>query len=186
MGDTHRRIADAIEKLNDNLLSGTTIPIGWDGAVIAHLQKHYCEKYGLLHQDALGNTVEMSSATGLSDIDKFYRILSSSADRVYTLDMRTKSGGLVRTEREYFEKWKEKTGSDKTLETVVLFDENGYSDIPIVRKPLLDDDRIKWFSTYGPIRDLFFESGNVFRNEYKLTHSMIAVHKDVEEIKKYL
>lgn len=189
MQNSYEKIAHGISQLGMySQLLRPRIPIGFDGAVIEELLGYYCRKKGLYYVDCLDKTVEISSHYSDSDSEKFKKVLDSFDNKaVYAVDMRTKTGTLVKSVKRMFEHWKVDVNKpQKELTTVVLFDPYHHADISILHEPLSDEERIKWFPDYESIKNLFKDDQGNWRENYLTTHEIFSKLENMKKIKELL
>lgn len=173
MGRTHDRIAYGILKLREKIDSDMLMPIGMDGVVIGHLIDPHCN---------LDNAVYISSKVGLSDLEKFGKILEyADARTVYALDLRTKTGSLGEMLKQMGEDWKNKTGKLADVRYTVLFDPNNRADIHAFDEELSDEERIIWTDKYT-YQKMFVRENEKY--QYNISHTLIRNFHDVKEIRK--
>lgn len=186
---THQEIADGIFFLVSKLrLLEKRMPIGLDGAILENLIKYYCEKNRFVYEDNLQNTVQLSSHYDQTDKEKFEQVLSSTDGRmIYAMDLRTKTGELVKTIRDM---WQEIANKDVNkavnLEILAIYDEGKHADWRAYGWNLSDERRILWYPNIEDVNKLFLDENHNFRKNYNISHESLGNISHVQEIKKLI
>ncbi len=188
MQRTHERIAEGIHRLGEIIRpSDTIMPLGFEGGVLYHLLSNYYEMSGFPCQDNLQNIVYISSKYNEFDTAKFCKILSAvpQSQKVYGLDMRTKTGSLGRMLRGTIEGLEGRIGSIANFYYTVVFDRNKHADISAFEEELSDKERLQW----SEIEEEQFDKIIWLENGiwgYNISHDFIAALQDVKEIKRLM
>ncbi len=176
MSRTHERIAEGIRRIRETINSEELVmSVGLDGAILYHLFNPYGD---------LDKTVYISSKAGMSDTEKFGKILEyADARTVYALDLRTKTGSLGEMLKQMSGDWKNKTGKGADVRYTVLFDPNNRAGIRAFNEELSDEERIIWMDgeTY---KKVFVNQDGEW--SYNISHNFIKGLPDVKGIRKLI
>lgn len=183
---TYRRMGLGVERLAKIVGDGNLMLVGYDGAVLGHLMRHYFKKNGMDRDvDLDARTVQMSSHHGEFDDYKFSKLLKlARGEPTYAVDVRTKTGGLTKTIRDKAVKWNRENFRNPNLKVVIMFDGTGLSDYCVYNEELTDDERILWHPDMGPINSAISRRGAGWK--YSLSHDVIASNPHVDRIKKFV
>ncbi len=183
---TRKRIAEGIIKLGGIIEpSGKVMPLGFDGSVLYHLLTDYYSKYGILYEDNMDHTVHISSKQEEADRGKFERVLSQAGNnKVYGLDLRTKTGTLGKILKQMVGDYRERTHSGVDFLYIVIFDRCMNADLRAFEEELLDRERFYWLPMKEDLEKLFWQEDGIW--QYKVSHEFLVDVPNVKKIKKFI
>ncbi len=183
---TYKRIAEGIIRLGMIIEpSGKVMPLGFDGSVLYHLLTYYYGESGILYKDDMDCTVHISSKQEEADREKFERVLSQAGNnKVYGLDLRTKTGTLGKVLKQMVEEYREKTNSKVDFLYTVIFDKYKNADLRAFEEELLDRERFYWLPRKEDLEKLFWQENGIWR--YKISHEFLAEVPNVKKIKELM
>ncbi len=183
---THKRIAKGIIRLGEIIEpSRKVMPLGFDGSVLYHLLTDYYKKYGILYEDNMDHTVHISSKQDEADIEKFERVLSQAGNnKVYGLDLRTKTGTLGKILKQIVGDYKERTHSEVDFLYTVIFDRCMNADLRAFDEELSDKERFHWLPGKEDLEKLFWQENGIWK--YKVSHEFLTDVPNVKKIKELM